>query len=193
MKPEASIIYTFSSDRLYLQQRTMAHMEAEFRGLDLEFVPILNDAKPWNECKGKNLGARHATSDLLIFTNCDIIIPRHTIQAALKHFQEHPRCVCGCIRLDEQADGLSVVNRHALGDFQAIPKEVFWEVGGFDERMTGWGYLDYDLFDRIQKIGVPLVMLGCDCTVTHCWHPRLSDEEYRAMNKRNREIALCET
>lgn len=191
--PRLSICCGYSPDREYLLARSVAEMRSELRGLPVEYLAARLWDEEWNECKCKNTAARYAQASVLLFTNCDIVIPRFVPLAIC----ERPKVLDGmlvqCYRRDEQPDGSWQDNFHALGDCQIVPKDLWQAAQGFDERMTGWGYLDYDFAERVRIAGgVPVQPPRKDkIFVRHHWHPRLTDEQYRAMNQRNQEIALC--
>ena len=64
------------------------------------------------------------------------------------------------------------------------PLEVFWQAGGFDERMQGYGYQDIEFGTRVSR-------LGQDCILTsriwclHRWHPKIASKTRLAEVQRN--------
>lgn len=51
------------------------------------------------------------------------------------------------------------------------PLAVYWQVGGFDESMQGYGYQDMDMGARAAKAGVTCVARP-DIWALHVWHPK---------------------
>lgn len=82
-------------------------------------------------------------------------------------------------------------NRWAIGDFQAIRRDLFDKIGGFDERFTGWGYADYDLAIRCADIigDESLMRLVTKRRVLHLYHERLPDMELSESCYKNRTLA----
>lgn len=56
------------------------------------------------------------------------------------------------------------------GDFLAVEKPAIVEIGGWDERMTGWGRMDVDLMKRLEQLGYG-VHWGRAFKVIHQYHP----------------------
>lgn len=186
-KPLATVICGFSPNRRYMLDRSIAEMEVQLRGLPVEFMAAELVGEPWNECKCKNAAAAACKSNVLIFTNCDITLHHNLVESAI--FQVEPGVAVYRHRVDEDVLGEFHRNDNAIGDFQAIHR-VDWQAAKFDERMSGWGYLDYDFMHRTKENGVSWnesLSWNYPC---HHWHPRLSDAEYRAMNEKNRSVAV---
>jgi hypothetical protein len=55
----------------------------------------------------------------------------------------------------------------------AVPRSLWDEVGGFDERFVGWGYEDTAFVIACERAAGPAVKL--DGEVFHLWHPRAAD------------------
>lgn len=185
--PALAICCGASPDREYLNERCWAEMQVELAGLPIALVTAISDESPWNESANKNIAAANVECERLLFTNCDIVIPREVAELAL-HLSTSPSCV-NVYRRDEQADGSWIDNEQAIGDCQIVSRDTWQCAGGFDERLTGWGFIDYSFAIRCRNTGAE-PFAHPTLRVRHHWHPRLSDDEYRAMNQRNQEIAL---
>ncbi len=186
-KPLVSICCGATPDREYLLNRCWAEMAADLRGLPVDLICGMVKDEEWNESKAKNAAAAQA-KPIIIFTNCDATIPRPLLDYLLTGsvFASNLTIVL-CLRNDEQADGSLVPNGDAIGEFQAVSKVAWIYADGFDERLTGWGYIDYSFVDRCIDSGARVIRIN-GVRVKHHWHPRLSDDEYRVMNNRNKEI-----
>ena len=185
--PLISIICGISEPREYLWQRCAAEMEIALAGLPVEFRAGYIKDEPWNESKAKNAAANTTRAPILLFTNCDIVIPREVIESLLS-IDLDLNWMAIAMRNDETAEGGWVENEHAIGDCQAVPRAVWAAAEGFDERQTGWGHIDYTFMQRCERAGAKAVVLQ-GTRVLHRWHPRLTDDEYRAQNERNRLVA----
>lgn len=87
------------------------------------------------------------------------------------------------------------------GAFQSWPRAWFERVGGFDERMAGWGAEDDDLRARARRDGLRFVSLQRFATLCHQWHPTQSASaadpaaraEFERLKARNYEILHGDT
>jgi glycosyltransferase involved in cell wall biosynthesis len=70
-----------------------------------------------------------------------------------------------------------------------IPIQTFWQVGGFDERMQGYGYQDIEFGMRVQKKGV-MCLLFSAINAVHIWHKKESAEQRLIENERNLDYVL---
>jgi validoxylamine A glucosyltransferase len=69
------------------------------------------------------------------------------------------------------------------------PPDIYWEAGGFDETMTGYGYQDMNLGARASRVGASC--LACpDLWALHVWHPKPSKSMLE--NQRNLDRYLRE-
>ena len=115
---------------------------------------------------GKNYGAKHASGDILIFLDTDVVFPFDFVEKTLKVFGD--ATVVGAtanimpseFRLGAVAffhfynrllEILTKVKPHSRGEFFAVRKDVFMRVGGFDETMPCLE--DHELAIRLGKLG----------------------------------------
>lgn len=64
------------------------------------------------------------------------------------------------------------------------PLEVFWQAGGFDERMQGYGYQDIEFGTRVSRLGQECI-LSSRIWCLHAWHPKIASETRLAEVQRN--------
>ncbi len=132
--------------------------------------------------KGCNLGGQKAQSDYLAFLNNDAIVHENWLQELVKAVQQDEKTVCAAARiLDWQGKKIDFVEGHlnfhgfarqvawrtevepgffdkrkpllfACGGAMLIDRQVFFEVGGFDE--------DYFMFFEDVDLGWRLWILG---------------------------------
>ncbi|MBK1652685.1 glycosyltransferase family A protein [Halorhodospira halochloris] len=87
--------------------------------------------KPWNQHAARNIGAYEANGATLLLTDIDHLIPCETIHEVLKNppkedvFYSFPR-----------KKGVDDVHPH-VNTF-SMQRSLYWNVGGYDERLTGW-------------------------------------------------------
>lgn len=64
------------------------------------------------------------------------------------------------------------------------PLDVFWQAGGFDERMCGYGYQDIEFGTRVSRLGQNC-LLAAEIWALHVWHPKTASDTRLAEVQRN--------
>lgn len=123
----------------------------------------------------KNAGARVAKGDILIFCDSDIEVEKETLKEVVVAFQKHPKtamlmgkAVWRGGEKDGQNDRPRIEDRileyrgtkfveAIYGRFMATYKDLFWQVGGFDEELFNMRGEGSDLSIRYWRSGAPLV------------------------------------
>jgi len=119
----------------------------------------------------RNLGAAHASGDLLVFIDSDVCVLTDTLQRIKARFEEDPTLdsLFGSYDAEPAAPGLvsqyknllqHYVHQHGHTEAEtfwsgcgAIRSTVFREAGGFDERYTRPSIEDIDLGYRLKAAG----------------------------------------
>lgn len=125
----------------------------------------------------RNLGAQKAKGKILIFFDADTQIPKNYLkQIALTFKNKHPRFLTTYIKVDAQklSENIYVpitnlifeigkLTKHpfANGAMQAIQKDAFFEVGGYDIK-TKFGE-DGQLFQKLQNKNYKYIVLKKPC------------------------------
>ncbi len=126
-----------------------------------------------NISKNRNLGAKHAQGEYLVFIDCDcrVLDPNQFFIKALSHFEKNPKLVAltCAIKVKPEVATLfdtfifNIVNFNffvinnilhrgaAQGKFQMIRTEAFKKVGGYNENLPASE--DMELFSKLSKIG----------------------------------------
>ena len=111
--------------------------------------------------RARNTGARRAAGDVLVFFDADVIVPR-TLLVAICAAMRDPTCVGGGVDLDYRPRRLFVrlylrvwrllgrLTRMVQGAAQFCRKDVFEEVGGYDESV--WMGEDVDFHWALRKL-----------------------------------------
>lgn len=86
---------------------------------------------PWNWLAARNIGAHHAAAGWLVMTDMDHVVP-HATAYALVGGQHDPGVVYGFSRREHSGDA---VTPHSASFF--MTREMFWRIGGYDERLSG--------------------------------------------------------
>lgn len=137
-----------------------------------------------------NVGARYATSDVIVLHDNDILVPTdyaaHILRLVsrgfevvnLKRFifylaQEHSRSVMhGHAELTTMAP-LSIMQNNQGGGSIAITRTAYDAIGGFDEAFVGWGGEDVEFWERACS---RRVWAYAFLPVVHLWHGAQPDK-----------------
>lgn len=134
-------------------------------------VIIINEDKKQNIAIGRNLGAKKAKGDILIFLNGDILIKDLNLffEIIENKFVESNYKAMTCkveispeesILMDKIFLGFYNFYFHLLniigigmgrGECHIIRKDIFWQMNGYNELFAAGE--DFDLFKRIRKTG----------------------------------------
>lgn len=143
--------------------------------------------------KARNYAASIAKYDLLIFLDVDCI-PSSLLCSIYTDCTDRNSILSGQIRYLQKAADLSNLDEGCLhqqsdpdpirADIKQLPYELFWslnfacsrnvflEIGGFDERFTGYGAEDTDFSFRARQKGIPICTVSA--TAYHQHHPSYS-------------------
>jgi glycosyltransferase involved in cell wall biosynthesis len=137
----------------------------------------------------RNLGAKEAKGDVLLFSDDDVIPSSGWIEA---HAKVH--AVANCIGVGRlvlpkelvgtgaaELPGPQVYWWNITGNSSSIPKHLFMQVGGYDETFLEYGGEDPDLGYRLKKAGATLVFVSAEA-VHEAWSHQGSamDKAYKA-------------
>ena len=148
-------------------------------------IILADDSDPaaFNKGRAINRGVVHATGDILVFGDCDSIVPEENLQEAIKtchqfgmvvpftaiHYltrEVSKRWYAGD-RRSRQTE--SVFLKPSVGVCNVIHRDYFSTVNGFDPEFHGWGYEDAALSMAIETLVGPVKWLMGDAL--HFWHP----------------------
>jgi len=154
--------------------------------LELPIVwSIIKDEDRGKSGKRRNIGAREARGDILLFVDDTILLPNNAIERMTSYYQSDSLAVSarillcygdeGCIEMPRK-DGLCAWGAYRpWTNTSMIQRDVFFDVGAFDEDVDdtkdGWGNDDEDITYRIIKAGIPHV-IDTSVTCIHLNHPR---------------------
>lgn len=100
---------------------------------------------PWNQDACRNLGVRHAPTEWVLLTDMDHIVPAQTWR----------RLMTGKIKKNVvyrfgrvSAPSMEPYKRHP--NSWALTRSVYWECGGYDERLAGNYGTDGDFLVRVK-------------------------------------------
>lgn len=76
------------------------------------------------------------------------------------------------------------------GWFFGLTKELFESYGGFDESFEGYGYDDFDLFNRMDKTNTPVIKVNYPPLI-HQWHSKKYPFNIYAKSDENRDKSMA--
>lgn len=153
-----------------------------------ELVTAGSGNRAINRSAARNEAFRRSSGDVVIVADADIVFHHANVDVALQHMKNGKRWVVGFDRY-EQMDGPDT--RKVLASDPADPVDrpakprwstdqgnagllimtrgAFVEVGGYDERFTGWGWEDWAIANALHTLAHPMVTVPG--YVLHLRHP----------------------
>jgi len=152
------------------------------------------DEKDWNRPRALNIGIGKAWGRFVMTTDIDMLF-KNTFVASLKKLMapnrfiyapnvrradravaekllKNPSAYDGVIRKNQSLAG------RCSGAVNCAEKKWFMEINGYDERMSGYGPSDWDIWERAKKSGLRTIpMRGIPCA--HQTHATSSSFRYR--------------
>ncbi len=99
----------------------------------------------WNWLAARNVGMHHAPEGWCVLTDMDHVLPEATARALI-YGQHAPSHVYGFVRLGSTGDKL---DPHSASFF--MTRRMFWKIGGYDERLSGYYGTDGYFRRRLMK------------------------------------------
>lgn len=103
-----------------------------------------------------NIAIKKTKCDYLMCCAADLIFSKNTFEAIEKQLKKNPKALILTARVDVDSETKkSWKGAPNNGGPNCITLPVKWlkEVGGYDERYTGWGYFDSDMVERAKMGG----------------------------------------
>jgi len=172
------------------------------------FVRLLRNEQNTGFSAACNRGARETTGDIILFLNSDTIVPRAGLYRLIEalgqsgsigaagsltnyaaHLQQIRPTYTSLEMLDLFAEDFAFSSQEdvetdiLIGFCMAIRRNVWNEVGGFDERFNLGNYEDNDLSYRMRRAGYRLIIAGRSFIHHHGSRTlkRLPDEHHTLM------------
>jgi len=123
-------------------QGTIDYINENYNGTKIRCVKAAVGEGEWNLSASRNFGYKHAGGDLLCFIDADTRIMPQFLDDCLARIKDNcfmsgqdspPWHCCGCAMMY---------------------KADFEKVKGYNEMLKGWGFEDYDMYERLKKIGI---------------------------------------
>lgn len=106
----------------------------------------------FSQAHTKNITSKHADADIVCLLDADHFLTKRYVQQNLLFFNQEP-------------DSHKISRPEAEGGKGgriAFEKKDFLEIGGFDERMKGWGHEDSDFYYRFKNYFSNILELAPD-------------------------------
>lgn len=108
----------------------------------------------WNWLFCRNLGVQEADTQWVLLTDIDHVLPLETLRAIMADRELHARTVYRFSRVD--APNLTPYKPHPNTWF--LTRSMFEEIGGYDERFSGYYGTDAEFRDRVNASARAVVM-----------------------------------
>jgi len=143
-----------------------------------------------------NIGAKLAHGKHLILSSAEAYHPDNTLKLMLAKVKKKTILITRSVR-DDRGEFLRQLDRGnspdqsfiqkmkqlnaALPFFMSVPRDIFIEIGGYDEDFTGVCWDDNDIVNRLVNYGCKREVVNTD--IIHLFHPR---HNYRSPDIRKR-------
>lgn len=122
--------------------------------LNLQILRIIDDLK-WNTPGALNLGITQAPTDWVFIMDSDCLLEPDMIEKLL-NFRPNPNYVYTCCRNRITEDPVKQLVTYPPTCSLLFTKELFYQIGGFDEDFTGsrsggYGFFDWDFILRFPE------------------------------------------
>ena len=114
----------------------------------LDCVKVLDGTDRFNASRSRNCGVRLANSQMIVTLDSDCVLGTRSMLRRMVEPLLASEADLSHVTLTQQ-DG-SIYPAHIC---LAYYRDSWLAVGGYDEKMTGWGYEDTDFFDRLKACG----------------------------------------
>ena len=186
-----SIVIPFRSSNDLWRQQSVRYISKHMS----KYKPIFADSgdTPFSRSGSRNAGAAQCEDDVILFLDADTYIPHEQIDAAIdlarQGYMVHPfthypffngketKAIYRTNVIDYSRSEWNI--DYATGGAIALPREMFFDYGGYDEEFIDWGYEDAAFILVRQKAGHEVKRIDGNCA--HLWHPR--PENWKAIQE----------
>jgi glycosyltransferase involved in cell wall biosynthesis len=153
----------------------------------------------YNRSWGLNIGYRNATGDIIVCADNDMVMfPKELQDSLLQCTNEEYKCVSPFQYLfdlsNEQTENIVKTNafghtgsyRHGTNlcsGIVAFTRNCFEEMGGWDERLRGWGGEDDAVLIKLNRLGIKHKFIPYNCY--HFFHERTKYDTHLHENYNN--------
>jgi len=158
---------------------------------EFDFVSASSTSPIINRSQARNRAVAQSSGDIIIIADADIVFHRRQIDVALQYIAVGAEWVVGFNRYEQLTgpDTRTVLAQNPRSPVLRFPsprwstdqgnaglmvltRAAFYEVGGYDERFSGYGWEDWAFANALSTLVHPLVAVPD--FVLHLCHPRVS-------------------
>lgn len=173
---------------------TQAHLPESVRYLQVPRV----EGEGFNKSKAMNAAVRLARAPVVLLHDADVVVPSDYVRGVAQRLNEGWEGIKPMryvFFLDEknlplvqqerfeEINEIEWVQQHNPGISTACRTDVYWAIGGHDERFEGWGGEDNEFLDRLK---MRRFFKGGYTWGLHLWHPPAPKKQ---SGHRNAELA----
>jgi predicted glycosyltransferase involved in capsule biosynthesis len=147
-------------------------------------VPMADDEEEFNKSRLFNKGVERARAPIIMLHDADILVPQDYVENTFRCLEDSTEAIRPLRLLfyltEKQTEylrnnhkiqpGLDIelVAQNSRGGSVMLRKETYQQIGGHDERFTGWGGEDQEFLERLQT---RKLFRGGLLPALHLWHP----------------------
>lgn len=145
----------------------------------------------------RNLGVKESDGEIILFIDSDIFTFSNFIEAHInthKAYREEVLVVGPVISISnigrefpKKGSILDFSNAYFASGNASLPKDLFWQVGGFDEVFNVYGWEDIEFGFKLKRLGIKSVKNPS--AVGYHYQPLPSREELETLKEKERERA----
>jgi glycosyltransferase involved in cell wall biosynthesis len=139
-------------------------------------------ASEFNKSRAMNEGVRRSRSPWVLLHDADVVVPERYLAAILERagtgewdairpirflFYPGEAASAAWIETGRLPAAVERVTQNFPGGSTAVRRDIYWELGGHDERFVGWGGEDTEFLDRLRT---RRVYPGGYAPALHLWH-----------------------
>lgn len=196
---------------IVVEQGAAPRLASEDLGPNVRTLFVFNEG-PFNKSRGLNVAARNASHELLATGDADMLMSCEALARALLVCRDHYDAVnpySSLVDLTEQETrsllrgdiGLGAIQRRIVSDrlpqgehicfcggICVYRRDVYFALGGMDERFLGWGGEDDAMSINLERY-TDRIAVQKDTLAYHLWHPRPPQRYHHPHYRKNLELA----
>jgi len=137
-----------------------------------------------------NIGIQAASNEFILCSDADMIFAPNFIGTASEMASKDAIVLCHCKKISprlitniwkfkELLKNSKPGHEFSIGGCQMLHKDVWQELGGFDEDLVGWGSEDWDIMHRVKRKGLKKIFMHNRTSMIHQDHDSCIRTAYR--------------
>jgi hypothetical protein len=185
-----------SMEIIVVEQSHIAELETMIPSPVRYFHSKADVGAAFNKSQALNTAARNARGKYLVIHDADFVVPCNYLYECCRVLEvtDAARPTRFIFNLNRESTLSVIAGKRSIDDSQieaifqntpnpiCIRKDVYWEIGGNDERFVGWGGEDVEFLSRLRTRNVSE---GGWLPIVHLWHPAAPK---KASGERNQQL-----